>query len=66
MKRRLLATLAVVVITFSAVGGEKELPSIEPGQKPEAAEDFRLADLHGVRMQLSKVEAPVVVLHFWS
>ena len=70
VKRRLWATLAVlaavVVVASSAVGGEKELPSIEPGQKLEVAKDFRLADLHGVRMQLSEVEAPVVVLHFWS
>lgn len=70
MKRRLLATLAVlmvgVITTVSALDGEKELPSIEPGRKFDVAADFRLADLHGVRMQLSKVEAPVVVLHFWS
>ena len=70
VKRKLIVVLATlmvgVVTTVSGLGGEKELPSIEPGRKLDVAADFRLADLHGVRMQLSEVEAPVVVLHFWS
>ncbi len=63
-----LVTLAVVgTVTFvSAFSDDRELPSIEPGGKLDVAADFRLADLHGVRMKLSEVEAPVVVLHFWS
>ncbi len=58
--------MAGVTTTVSSFDGEKELPSIEPGRKLDVAADFRLADLHGVRMQLAEVEAPVVVLHFWS
>ena len=58
--------LAGLLATHSAFAGDKELPTIEPGQKLDVAADFRLADLHGLRMQLSKIEAPVVVLHFWS
>ena len=70
VKRKLIVVLATlmvgVITTVSALDGEKELPSIEPGRKLDVAANFRLADLHGVRMQLSEVEAPVVVLHFWS
>ena len=70
VKRRLIVVLATlmagVATTISAFDGKKELPNIEPGRKLDVAADFRLADLHGVRMQLAEVETPVVVLHFWS
>ena len=66
--KKVLATLAVVgaMTIVSAFSDDKELPSIEPSNELEVAVDFQLADLHGVRMKLSEIESPVVVLHFWS
>ena len=60
------ALTAAVVCSVFAFAQERELPRVDPGHQLETAADFRLADLHGLRMQLSKIEAPVVVLHFWS
>ena len=44
----------------------RELPVIQASSELEKAKDFRLADLGGERWTLSKIEAPVILLHFWS
>lgn len=60
----LVATTVVTVV--AAFSEDKELPDIESGVQLSVAAEFHLADLHGVRVKLSEIEAPVVVLHFWS
>lgn len=65
--RRLVGVWAIAAL-FATPGthGERELPEIAPGERLDTAADFRLADLHGVRFQLAKTDAPVVLLHFWT
>jgi peroxiredoxin len=68
-RRRAPFAVAVLACAAAAVRGdtgEQELPRVEPGQPLREAPDFRLADLHGVRVRLWEIESPVVVLHFWS
>lgn len=57
-----LALLAAVPATH----GDRELPEIKPEKPLHKATDFQLADLHGVRVRLSEIDAPIVVLHFWT
>ena len=45
---------------------QPELPIIPAGADLKRAPDFDLSDLDGERVRLSKIEAPVVLLHFWS
>lgn len=53
-------------MAVAAFPSEKELPTVDSPKELKPAADFRLADLHGVRRQLSEIGAPVIVLHFWS
>ena len=61
-----VAMITGVLISSSGSHGDGELPELQPGKPPETAKDFTLADVHGLRVQLAKIEAPVIILHFWT
>ena len=62
----LAVTFASAVTAVFALDRHKELPTPPPGERLDVAKNFQLADLHGVRVELSELEASVVLLHFWS
>ncbi len=55
-----------LTLAVSGSHGERELPEVKPEHPLEFAKDFRLADIHGVRMRLSETESQVIILHFWT
>lgn len=46
--------------------GDTEVPVVSAGDELIPAPDVALTDLGGERRRLSEIEAPVILLHFWT
>lgn len=45
---------------------DRELPVVRAGDRPLPAPEFDLSDLDGERVRLADVDAPVIILYFWT